>query len=68
MLAEVRKAKGLSQKDMAELLGLPRSTYYEYETGSKTIPADVAEKISKILNKPLASLFLPVRFTICEQK
>lgn len=68
MLAEVRKAKGLSQKEMAERLGLPRSTYCEYETGNKSIPADVAKKISKILNKPIASLFLPIRFAISEQK
>ncbi len=68
MLAEVRKAKGLSQKEMAEMLELPRSTYCEYETGNKTIPADVAEKISKILNEPIASLFLPVRFTVSELK
>ena len=68
MLAELRKAKGLSQKEMAEMLELPRSTYCEYETGNKTIPADVAEKISKILNEPIASLFLPVRFTVSELK
>lgn len=67
MLADERKAKGLSQKAMADLLGLPYSTYCEYENGRKSIPATVAEKIANILKKSVDSLFLPCRFTIGER-
>lgn len=32
-LAELRKEKGLYQKDVAQLLGIERTTYSRYETG-----------------------------------
>lgn len=66
-LVDERIAKGYSQKEMAEKLNLPYSTYNEYETGKKSIPLEVALKIADIIQKPIELLFLPVRFTIYEQ-
>ena len=67
-IVEARMRTGLSQRDMADLLHLPYSTYNEYETGRKTVPAEIATKISEIVGEPVGSLFLPVRFAVSEQK
>ncbi len=67
-LAKERMHKGLTQRKMAEMLHLPYSTYCEYEKGKKSVPADIAEQIASILQKPVSAIFLPVRFAVCEQK
>ena len=50
-IVEARMRRGLSQRDMADLLHLPYSTYNEYETGRKTVPAEIATKISLLANR-----------------
>lgn len=67
-LAKRRKELGLSQKEVAERLNISPAAYYFYETGAKTCPANVAENIAKILKIRLNKIFLPARFTICEEK
>ena len=37
----LRKAHGLTQKDVAELLGLSRCAYIRYETGKRPLPVPV---------------------------
>ncbi len=66
VLASERMHKGLTQRKMAELLNLPYSTYCEYEKGKKSVPADIAEQIASILQKPVGAIFMPVRFAVCE--
>ena len=68
MLADERSSLGLTQREMADMLNLPYSTYCEYETGKKSIPAKVVKQIAEILGKPVTSLFLPIRFTLSKQK
>lgn len=68
MLADERVNLGLTQREMADKLNLPYSTYCEYETGKKSIPARIAKKIAEILGKPVSALFLPTRFTLSKLK
>ena len=68
VLAKERIRKGFTQRTMAEMLRLPYSTYCEYEKGKKTVPADIAEQIASILQKPVSAIFLPVRFAVCEEE
>lgn len=48
-LVELRKQRGLTQKEMAEALGIARSTYSGYERGYFEIPISTALKIKKLL-------------------
>lgn len=45
-LREIRKAKGLTQKDVAQLTGLSQSYYSEMEAGSKVVSVDRLELIA----------------------
>lgn len=54
----------LNQVEMARKLNIPISTYNVYENGKRTIPLEVARKISRILEVNLEEIFTPVNFTI----
>lgn len=45
-LIEVRKERGLSQKEAAARLGIPLSTYRKYEYEERQIPVDVLAGIA----------------------
>lgn len=47
-LADIRQTNNLSQKQLAEKLNIPQSTYAGYETGSRKIPLDLIVELSKI--------------------
>ena len=49
-LQDVRKEAGLGQKEIAAALGITQQQYSLYETGKRTIPADILKDICKILN------------------
>ena len=44
-LREARKGRGLTQKDMSELLGVSMRMYNYYESGEKPIPVVVARAL-----------------------
>ena len=48
------------------MLGINKVSYYQYETGTRTIPANVVKQISKKLNKKEEEFFLPSRYSIRE--
>lgn len=48
-LSDIRQANSFSQKQLAEKLNIPQSTYAGYETGSRKIPLDLIVELSKIL-------------------
>ncbi|BDQ46993.1 TPA: helix-turn-helix domain-containing protein [Enterococcus faecium] len=50
VLKSLRKEKKLSQKKLADLAGISQSTLVKYEKGSRKIPKDVDNTLSKILN------------------
>ncbi|HAP4035266.1 TPA: helix-turn-helix transcriptional regulator [Enterococcus faecalis] len=50
VLKSLKKEKKLSQKKLADLAGISQSTLVKYEKGSRKIPKDVDNTLSKILN------------------
>ena len=65
-LASLRESLGYAQKDFAELIGVPTSTYNQYEKGNRAIPAEIATKICSVLNVNEEDIFLAKSFTMCE--
>jgi transcriptional regulator with XRE-family HTH domain len=53
---ECRKAKGLSQKELADLFNTSHTTIGKYERDEMTPSIDVAKKISKYLNTTIGYL------------
>ncbi|MFB8633659.1 helix-turn-helix domain-containing protein [Enterococcus gallinarum] len=49
-LKSLRKEKKMSQKKLAELAGISQSALVKYEKGTRKIPKDVDDTLSKILN------------------
>ena len=41
IIAELRKKKGLTQKQLADYLHIRQNTYSQYETGQRQLPLDV---------------------------
>ena len=48
-LKECREKAGLSQKDLAEKVGLKQQRYNHYERGRRELPVSIAKKISDVL-------------------
>ncbi len=49
-LTEARKAAGLLQKDLAELVGVSAVTICRHENDTRSMPVKMAKKIAKILH------------------
>lgn len=49
-LKKAREKKGISQKTLAKILEISAPRYNQYENKKRSIPPDIAIKISKILN------------------
>lgn len=64
----VRKARGFTQEYVANSVGVATSSYNQYETGARSIPADTAEKIASVLGVEVGEIFLPMKFTVREQE
>lgn len=67
-LDAVRLERGITQENMANRLNIATATYCQYENGKRTIPRDVAIQVAGILGCPVEEIFLPVKFTICENE
>lgn len=67
-LAKLREKRGYTQKELAEKLNIPTSTYNQYEKGNRAIPAEIVTKICEILKIKNANIFLAKSFTLCETK
>jgi len=57
ILADERRKAGFTQEEVARALGITRTAYVRYETGSRTPDVDVALRISRIIGKDVALLF-----------
>lgn len=55
-IKELRKSKGFSQKEMAELIGVNRSTYSNYENNNREPNVDTLTKIASVLDINVADL------------
>jgi putative transcriptional regulator len=51
MLREARRSKGLTQKELAEIIGINKKTIYEHERKNLRMIVSLAEKIEMILEK-----------------
>ncbi len=52
-LKQLRREKGYTQEQVAELLGVDRRTYCSYETGVNSINAQTLIKLSKIYSESI---------------
>lgn len=55
-LARYRKARHMTQKELAKMLNISRQAYSNYETGKRTPDIDLLLKISQIYNITLDQL------------
>lgn len=53
----IRNKLGYTQEVVADVLGIARTTYSEYETKNIDIPSDTLEKLSDFFGVELASFF-----------
>lgn len=61
-LAALRRYHNLSQKDMAELIGVDLRTYINKETGQSQFKANEMFTIARKFQKPIDDIFLPTNF------
>lgn len=47
-LKKIRELSGFTQDQVAKLIGLERSTYSNYEGGTREVPFDVLEKVASL--------------------
>ena len=47
-LSELRKDKGITQSELAEILGVSRTTVANYETGNRTPEYDALARLADI--------------------
>lgn len=52
-LESLRKSRGLFQKDVAEILGIPKSTYASYEQGKAEAGYDVLKRLARLYDVSL---------------
>lgn len=55
-MKDLRKERGIPQKEMAKKLGLAVSTYSNYENGYREPPLDIIESFCNLLNITLEEL------------
>lgn len=56
-LKHIRKARGLKQDELAEIIGLEIKSLSLIETGKGFVSAKTLEKLSKVLNVQVSELF-----------
>ena len=56
-LKVLREANKLTQEQVADFLGIRRSTYSNYETGEREAPIEVLESAGKLFGCELSTLF-----------
>lgn len=49
-LKETRKKAGLTQKQIAKLIGISKSSYGHYEIGRRKLPVETAKDVGKALD------------------
>lgn len=61
-IAKYRKAKNMSQNELADAVGIRQGTLSTYETGAWLIPDETLQKISEVLGVPAEKLGNPREF------
>jgi len=61
-----RVRSGLTQDNIAKLLGISRATYNDYETNPQSVKVETYRKIADILNCDLVDFFIKNNVTISD--
>jgi transcriptional regulator with XRE-family HTH domain len=56
-MAQFRKARGITQVQIAQALGLTQQTYQSYEVGRRRLPVSLLPAIARALSVSLEDLF-----------
>ena len=56
-LIECRKARGLTQKEVSEKVGIAAPTYWAYEHGKIKPTPDTAKRLAAVLGVPWTKFF-----------
>lgn len=56
-IAQFRKKKNITQQELANLIGMERTSLSQIETGAYNPSAESMKKISDALNEPLGMIF-----------
>lgn len=56
-LIACRKARGLTQQEIANAIGISQQTYAQYETGARNPRPKIALKISKVFKVDLEKFY-----------
>jgi len=63
-IAIYRNKKKMSQQELADLLGLPRTTVSFYETKRQLPDLKTAERIAEILDTTIGKLYTPEELNV----
>jgi len=58
-LKEARAAAGLTQEQVADTLGIPRTAVVQIESGNRAVSTLELDKLAKLYSRPIASFFEP---------
>lgn len=58
-LRKLRKSKGYSQQEVADLLNMSQSAYSDLETGKTAIEVEKLSRIAELFQYPLTQLIAP---------
>ena len=56
-MKDYREEKGMTQEQMADLIGFSQETVSQYENGTRTPNVIVAKRIADVLKEPLDNIF-----------
>jgi putative transcriptional regulator len=66
-LKVIRNKKGLTCKQVADLVGISKEYYWMIENGKRRLTYDLAVKIAKVFDTSPDDIFLDSELTISEQ-
>lgn len=64
-LKEIRESKGITQQQLADLIGCHIRYIAFLESGDRTPSLKVAYKLASVLNTSIDNIFLPSKCTKC---
>ncbi len=66
IIKEIRNAKGLTQMDLAEMIGVSYQQTQKYEKGVDNISVERLKQIAKVLDVPVTLFFPPDKELVAE--
>lgn len=62
LLRQARESRGLTVEEVAAQLGIPPGYYSQIERGERSVSAERAERIARVLGVSVESVFTPLRY------